>query len=76
MKSKSYLDPYFKPRAKVYVTATRPDTRHKMRLVCVLFPFEKNTGRTDTTSYRDATAHLKSRQGSAKTSKLSRLNAP
>ena len=39
-----------------------------MRLVCVLFTFENNTGhtdgrtdgRTDTTSYRDATAHLKS----------------
>ena len=41
-----------------------------MRLVCVLFTFENNTGqtdgstdgptdgRTDTTSYRDATAHL------------------
>ena len=26
---------------------TRPDTRHKMRLVCVLFTFENNTGRTD-----------------------------
>ena len=45
---------------------TRPDTRHKMRLVCVLFTFEKKTrdgradGRTDRrTSYRDATAHLK-----------------
>ena len=50
---------------------TRPDTRHKMRLVCVLFTFEYNTGhtdgptdgrtdgRTDTTSYTDATAHLK-----------------
>ena len=25
---------------------TRPDTRHKMRLVCVLFTFEINTGRT------------------------------
>ena len=49
----------------------RPDTRHKMRLVCVLFTFEKNAGptdlrtdgptdeRTDTPSYRDATAHLK-----------------
>ena len=42
-----------------------------MRLVCVLFTFENNTGRTDgptdrrsdgrtdTTSYRDATTHLK-----------------
>ena len=38
-----------------------------MRLVCVLFTIENNTGhtdgrtdrRTDTTSYRDATAHLK-----------------
>ena len=48
-------------------TKTRPDTRHKMRLVCVLFTFENNTGRTygrtdgrtETTSYRDATAHLK-----------------
>ena len=26
---------------------TRPDTRHKMRLVCVLFVFENNTGPTD-----------------------------
>ena len=26
---------------------TRPDTRHKIRLVCVLFTFEKNRGRTD-----------------------------
>ena len=26
---------------------TRPDTRHKMRLVCVLFHFENNTGHTD-----------------------------
>ena len=25
---------------------TRPDTRHKMRLVCVLFTFQNNTGRT------------------------------
>ena len=25
---------------------TRPDTRHKMRLVCVLFTFKNNTGRT------------------------------
>ena len=52
---------------------TKPDTRHKMHLVCVLFTFENNTGRTygrtygptdgrtDTTSYRDATAHLKTR---------------
>ena len=50
---------------------TRPDTRHKMRLVCVFLTFKNNTGhtdgptdlrtdlRTDTTSYRDATAHLK-----------------
>ena len=50
---------------------TRADTRHKMRVVCVLFTFENNTGRTDlrtegqtdgrtdTTSYRDARAHLK-----------------
>ena len=50
---------------------TRPDTWHKMRLVCVLFTLENKTGRTygrtdrptdrrtDTTSYRDATAHLK-----------------
>ena len=42
-----------------------------MRLVCVLFTFENNTGptdgrtdrRTDTTSYRDATAHLKRKEG-------------
>ena len=26
---------------------TRPNTRHKMRLVCVLFTFEKNAGQTD-----------------------------
>ena len=26
---------------------TRPDTRHKMRLVCVLFTSENNTGHTD-----------------------------
>ena len=26
---------------------TRPDTRHKMLLVCVLFTFENNTGQTD-----------------------------
>ena len=46
---------------------TRPDTRHKMRLVGVLFTFENNWGRTDgrtdrrtdTPSYRDATAHIK-----------------
>ena len=53
---------------------TRPDTRHKMRLERVLFTFEKKhetdrrtdgqtdgktDGRTDMTSYRDATAHLK-----------------
>ena len=44
-------------------TLTRPDRRHKMRQVCVLFAFENNMGptdrRTDTTIYRDATAHLK-----------------
>ena len=54
---------------------TRSDTRHKMRLVCVLFNFQNNTGHTDlltdgrtdgptdTTSYRDATAHLKRKKG-------------
>ena len=26
---------------------TRPDTRHKMHLVCVFFTFENNTGQTD-----------------------------
>ena len=26
------------------VEETRPDTRHKMHLVCVLFTFENNTG--------------------------------
>ena len=26
---------------------TRPDTRHEMRLVSVLFTFENNTGHTD-----------------------------
>ena len=30
-----------------YRDETRPDTRHKMRLVCVLFTLENNTGRTD-----------------------------
>ena len=46
--------------------STRPDTRHKMRLVRVRFTFEKKHGTdrrtngwTDTTSYRDATAQLK-----------------
>ena len=43
---------------------TRPDTRHKMRLVCVFSPSKitrdgPTDGRTDTTSFRDATAHLK-----------------
>ena len=46
---------------------TRQDTRNKIRLVFVLFTFENYTGqtdeptdgRTDTTSYRDAAAHLK-----------------
>ena len=28
-------------------TRARPDTRHKMRLVNVLFTFEDNVGRTD-----------------------------
>ena len=57
---------------------TKPDTRHNMRLICVLFTLENNTGhtdgrtdgptdlrtygRSDTTSYRDATAHLKTRR--------------
>ena len=26
---------------------TRPDTWHRMRLVCVLFTFKNNTGNTD-----------------------------
>ena len=47
---------------------TRPDTRHKMRLVCGFSPskitrdirtYGPTDLRTDTTSYRDATAHLK-----------------
>ena len=29
------------------IKLTRPDTRHKMRQVCVLFTFENNTGPTD-----------------------------
>ena len=29
------------------ISLTRPDTRHKIRLVCVLFTFENNWGRTD-----------------------------
>ena len=29
------------------VKRTRPNTRHKMRLICVLFTFENNTGPTD-----------------------------
>ena len=45
------------------VFKARPDTRHKMNLVCILFTFENNTGQTDRrtdgpTSYRDATVHL------------------
>ena len=31
----------------IVVVKTRPDTRHKMRLVCFLFTFENNTGHTD-----------------------------
>ena len=31
-------------RRKTKSEKTRPDTRHKMRLVCVLFAFENNTG--------------------------------
>ena len=46
------------------------EIRHKMRLVCVLFTFENNTGRTDgrtdKTSYRDATAHLKTYEEAGK----------
>ena len=46
---------------------TRPDTRQKMRLVCVLSTFKNNwgrtdrptDGRTDTTSSRDAMASKK-----------------
>ena len=30
---------------------TRPDTRHKMRLVSVLLTFKNNTGRTDLRTY-------------------------
>ena len=61
-------DGCFCGKGNVEKKKTRPDTRHKMRQVCVLFTFENNTGlrtygptdqRTDTTSYRDATAHLK-----------------
>ena len=33
---------YYGPEQK-----TRPDTRHKMRLVCVLFTFENNMGQSD-----------------------------
>ena len=54
-------------RNMVRSEGTRSDTRHKMCLVSVLFTFENNSGhtdrrtygRTDTTSYKDATAHLK-----------------
>ena len=54
---------------KLQSIETRLDTRHKMRIVCVLFTFENNWGRTDgrthgrtdertdTPSYRGATAH-------------------
>ena len=63
--SSTHVINIFLPHARPKIT--RPDTRHKMRLVSVLFTFENNTGpsygrtdgRTDTTSYRDATAHLK-----------------
>ena len=30
---------------------TRPDTRHKMRLVCLFITFENNMGRTDGGTY-------------------------
>ena len=33
------------------VPRTRPDTRHKMRLVCVLFTFDNNAGPTDLRTY-------------------------
>ena len=63
---------WVKLRGKGTKSKTRPDTRHKMRLVCVLFTFENNTGpsygRTDGHDllYRDATAHLKRRRGRRK----------
>ena len=71
IKTKRVRERWKKRREKTKETKTRPDTRHKMRLLCVLFTFENNTGptdgssdgprdgRTDTTSYRNATAHLK-----------------
>ena len=33
-------------RIDVLMIVTRPDTRHKMWVVCVLSTFENNTGRT------------------------------
>ena len=35
---------------------TRPDTRHKMHLVCVLFTFENNTGHTEIVGKPNATS--------------------
>ena len=36
-----------KPSINNDTKITRPDTGHKMRLVCVLFTFENNAGPTD-----------------------------
>ena len=62
---------------------TRPDTRHKMRLVRVLLIFENNMGRTDlwtdgrtdTTSFRDATAYLKNKPNRVRTTDAFSLTA-
>ena len=40
-------DEAMKTRKKTGERETRPDTRHKLRLVCVVFTFENNTGHTD-----------------------------
>ena len=40
---------------------TRPDTRHKMRLVCVLFTFEKKHG-TDGPTYGRTRSHIEMRR--------------
>ena len=44
------------------VEGTRPDTRHKMRLVRVLLTFEKNPGRTDGRTDRRTRLHIEMRR--------------
>ena len=45
--NKKHIGKQFPLGNTLFLVITRPDTRHKMRLVCVLFTFENNTGHTD-----------------------------